>query len=147
MLTDEVPNVAHGMPLPGIAMVPVGLIGAGLVPADMISVAPSGIPVPPTWVPLLMSRGEVVLTDGVGMTMLWATATWLATTMGRSAAINESFIDVLRSRSAWPDPQCVKTDQRQAVSGRLTTMGVGVLRTTTQRNARSLDGLISMCGR
>jgi hypothetical protein len=147
MLADEVPNVAHGMPLPGIAIVPVGLIGAGLVPADVISVAPSGMPVPPTAAPLLMSRGEVVPTDGVGITMLCATATWLATSMGRSAAINESFTDVLRLRPDWLAPSFAKTDQRQAVSGRLTTMGVGVLRTTTQRNACSLDGLISMCGR
>jgi len=29
----------------------------------------------------------------------------------------------------------------------LTTIGVGVLRTTIHRNAISFDGLISMCGR
>jgi hypothetical protein len=57
------------MPLPGIAMVPVGLVGAGLVPAELISVAPSGIPVLPTDVPFVMSSGEVVLTEGIGITM------------------------------------------------------------------------------
>ena len=144
---DEVPNVVHGMPLPGIAMVPVGLIGAGLVPADVISVAPSGIPVPPTEVPLVTSSGEVVPIDGVGITMLCATATWLATSMGSSAAINDSFTGVLRTRPDWLARAFAKTNQRQAVSGRLTTMGVGVLRTTTQRNTCSPDGLISMCGR
>ena len=96
MPAEEVPNVAHGMPLPGIAMVPVGLIGTGLTPADMISVAPSGIPVPPTAEPLVASRGEVVLTDGVGTTVICATAAGLARIMGRSAAINETFTDVLR---------------------------------------------------
>ena len=36
-------------------------------------------------------------------------------------------------------------DQKSA--GRLTTMGIAVLRTTTQQNGSSFDGLISMCGR
>src|SRR5580700_8497974 len=35
----------------------------------------------------------------------------------------------------------------QVSSGRLTTIGVAVLRTTTHRNGSSFDGLISMCGR
>jgi hypothetical protein len=35
----------------------------------------------------------------------------------------------------------------QESSGRLTTIGVAVLRTTTQRNGAVSDGLISMCGR
>jgi hypothetical protein len=99
MLADEVPNVVHGTPLPGIAIVPVGLIGAGLFPADVISVAPSGMPVPPTVVPLLMSSGEVVVIDGVGMTMLCAATTWPATSRGSSAAI--SFTDVLHLRPDW----------------------------------------------
>src|SRR6478609_8965873 len=35
----------------------------------------------------------------------------------------------------------------QVSSGRLMTMGVGVLRTTTHRNGSSFEELISMCGR
>src|SRR5258708_37057166 len=35
----------------------------------------------------------------------------------------------------------------QVSSGRLTTIGVAVLRTTTHRNGSSFEGLISMCGR
>jgi hypothetical protein len=62
------------MPLPGIAMVPVGLVGTGLVPDDVISVAPKGIPVPPTDAPFVASSGEVVLTEGVGITIPCATA-------------------------------------------------------------------------
>jgi hypothetical protein len=95
MPAEDVPNVAHGVPLPGTAIVPVGLIGAGLTPADMISVAPSGIPVPPTAVPLVTSRGEVVLTDGVGMTTPCAIAILLTRSIGSAAAITESFTDVL----------------------------------------------------
>ena len=38
-------------------------------------------------------------------------------------------------------------DYRQVSSGRLTTIGVDVLLTTTHRNGRESDGLISMCGR
>jgi len=34
----------------------------------------------------------------------------------------------------------------QKSSGRFTTMGSDVLRTTTHRNGTSLDGLISWCG-
>src|SRR6266566_129941 len=35
----------------------------------------------------------------------------------------------------------------QVSPGRLMTMGVAVLRTTTHRNGSSVEGLISMCGR
>jgi len=96
MPPEEVPNVEHGMLPPTIAMVPVGLIGAGLTPADVISVAPNGIPVPPTEEPLVASRGEVVLTDGVGTTIICATAAWPLRIMARNAAIKETFTDVLR---------------------------------------------------
>jgi len=42
-----VPDVAHVVPEPGNAIVPVEKVASGLTPADRISVAPSGIPVPP----------------------------------------------------------------------------------------------------
>jgi hypothetical protein len=35
----------------------------------------------------------------------------------------------------------------QVLSGRLMTIGVAVLRTTTHRNGSSFEGLISICGR
>jgi hypothetical protein len=38
-------------------------------------------------------------------------------------------------------------DYGQVLSGRLMTMGVAVLRTTTQRNGFWFEGLISMCDR
>jgi hypothetical protein len=43
----EAPNVAHVVPEPGNPIVPVEEVASGLTPADGISVAPSGIPVPP----------------------------------------------------------------------------------------------------
>jgi hypothetical protein len=97
MSADEAPNVVQGTLLSGIAMVPVGLIGAGLVPGEVISVAPKGIPVPPTELPLLTSSGEVVPTSGVGTTMLCcAMAAWLARTKESSIPINESLTGILR---------------------------------------------------
>lgn len=91
------PNVAQGMPLPGIAMVPVGLAGAGLVPADVISVAPSGMPVLPTDPPLVTSSGVVVPMEGVGTTIICATATCPASSIGRAAAIDKTFTGLLPS--------------------------------------------------
>jgi hypothetical protein len=86
------------MPLPGIAMVPVGLPGAGLVPADEISVAPSGIPVPPTDVPLVTSSGEVMPTEGVGTTIICAAPMWPTSSIGSAAAKNQTFTDLLPSK-------------------------------------------------
>jgi hypothetical protein len=87
------------MPLPAIAMVPVELPGAGLVPADVISVAPRGIPVPPTDAPLLASRGEVVPMDGVGTTIPCAIAMCPARSIGTATRIIGNFTGVLPSGS------------------------------------------------
>ena len=54
---------------------------------------------------------------------------------------------VLHLGSEYLDQSYVNTDQRQTISGRLNTIGAGVLRTTIQRNARTFDGLISICGK
>jgi len=62
------------VPLPGIAIVPVELAGSGLTPGDASSVAPIGIPVAPTDVLGLIPNGEVVPSEGVGMTPTWANA-------------------------------------------------------------------------
>jgi hypothetical protein len=51
----------------GIVIVPVTLVGAGLTPVDAISVAPIGIPVPPTDAPGLLPSGEVALTEGMAV--------------------------------------------------------------------------------
>jgi hypothetical protein len=55
--------------LPGVAIVPVGFGGNGLVPAEVISVAPRGIPVGPMGCPDTLLSGEVAPTVGVGSTM------------------------------------------------------------------------------
>jgi hypothetical protein len=63
----EVPTVEHAEPLVvlGIEMVPATPVGAGLSPAEVISVEPSGIPVGPTDVPGLTPSGEVAPSVGV----------------------------------------------------------------------------------
>jgi hypothetical protein len=104
MPADGVPSVVQDIPPLAIATVPVGLVGAGLTPVDVISVAPNGIPVLPTELPLVTSSGVVAPTDGVGMTMLCcAMAAWLATIKGSS--ISESFTGILHLtiRSAPPE--------------------------------------------
>ena len=64
----EVPAVEHVVPVPGIAIVPVTLVGPGLTPGDTSSVAPIGIPVPLTDAPGLLPSGEVMPSEGVGAT-------------------------------------------------------------------------------
>jgi hypothetical protein len=62
------------VPLPGIAIVPVVTAGAGLSPGEVISVAPSGIPVVPTAEFVVMPRGEVAPIAGlapVGLICAW----------------------------------------------------------------------------
>jgi hypothetical protein len=58
------------MPPEGIAIVPVGLDGTGLTPADVISVEPSGMPVGETDEPDdALPSGEVAPIVGVGTTI------------------------------------------------------------------------------
>lgn len=163
---DEVPNVEHGMPLEGVAIVPVGLGGRGLNPPDVISVEPSEIPVGETDEPVdELPSGEVAPIDGVGMTipLTCASARLPMSSAGRAAAIKKNRIYSLHfmpneqgqdlrklvfaaaNEFSVPPPQtCVV--HGQTISGRLTTTGVGELRTTTHRNASRFDGLISICG-
>jgi len=147
----------HGVPVPGMAIVPVGLGGSGLTPVDVISVEPSGMPVGETseLEADALPSGEVVPTVGVGATipLICATATLQERTTGRIVASLISFTGISPSVSGHTEP-CSAPSLRswravhgQKVSGRFTTVGVGVLRTTTQRNACTFDGLISMCGR
>jgi hypothetical protein len=93
-----VPRVEHGVVLPGIAMVPVGLAGSGLVPGDVISVAPSAIPVGPIGWPEMLLSGEVVPTVAVGSTMppTCAAAALQRRSMVKPAMMNERFTDILR---------------------------------------------------
>jgi hypothetical protein len=64
-------------PLVGIAIVPVTpLVGAGLTPSDVISVASSGIPVPPTDPFEPIPSGEVAPSEGMAVSgsSTWANA-------------------------------------------------------------------------
>jgi hypothetical protein len=90
----EVPKVEHVVPLPGIAMVPVTPVGAGLTPGDAISVEPRGMPVWETAEPVPMPSGEVAPIEGVGLAMplTCAIAGLQATSAGKIAAINDNLI-------------------------------------------------------
>ena len=104
---DEIPNVEHGMPLEGVAIVPVKLGGTGLIPADVISVEPSGIPVGETdEADDALPSGEVAPIVGVGATipLTCARATLAASSAGRAAAIGKNLIHTLRcipNESSW----------------------------------------------
>jgi hypothetical protein len=75
IVEDEVPKVEHVVPLPGIAMVPVTPVGAGLTPGDAISVEPIGIPAAPTGALGPIPSGEVAPSEGVTVTAAaWANA-------------------------------------------------------------------------
>jgi hypothetical protein len=78
-------------------MVPVASDGSGLVPAEPISVAPSGIPVGDTDEPDTLPSGEVAPIAGVGVTiaLTCALAALHARSIGKAAAINQSFMGIL----------------------------------------------------
>jgi hypothetical protein len=100
----EVPKVEHVVPLPGIAIVPIEPVGIGLTPGDAISVAPIGIPAGETVEPVAMPSGEVAPMVGVGaaIPLTCAMATLLMNSAGRTAAINEHLMGVLRLQTASP---------------------------------------------
>lgn len=97
----EVPTVEHvvpplvAVPLFGVAIVPVTLpVGAGLIPGDASSVAPSGMPVGETVEPVPRPSGEVAPMVGVGLAIppTCAMAALQARTTGMIAAIIENLI-------------------------------------------------------
>jgi hypothetical protein len=99
----EVPKVEHVVLLPGIAIAPV-TVGAGLTPGDAISVAPRGMPVGDTVEPVPKPSGEVAPIVGVGAAIpLTCAMTPLQTkSAGRTAAISENRIGILRLKTASP---------------------------------------------
>jgi len=101
----EVPRVEHDVPLGGIAIVPV-TTGAGLTPGDAISVEPNGMPVGETVEPVVMPSGEVAPMVGVGLTipLTCAVAALQTTSVGRSAAINQTLIRIRILRFATISP-------------------------------------------
>jgi hypothetical protein len=105
MPEGALPAVEHAVPLPGIAIVPVELVGAGLIPGDASSVDPSGIPVGATE-PVAMPSGEVDPMVGVGVAIppTCAMATFQVKNTGMSAAANENRIGILHMAIASPQP-------------------------------------------
>ena len=95
----EVATVEHAVPLlvVGMEMVPAKPVGAGLTPADEISVEPNGIPVGELAEPIVMPSGEVAPIVGVGMTesSTCAIAALQMISAGKTAAITDSLTVVL----------------------------------------------------
>jgi hypothetical protein len=95
----EVATVEHAVPLlvAGMEMVPAKPVGAGLTPADEISVEPNGIPVGELVEPIPMPSGEVAPIVGVGITesSTCAIAALQTSNAGKSAAITDSLAAVL----------------------------------------------------
>jgi hypothetical protein len=79
----DIPPVEHAVPpvvmapLVGIAIVPVTLpVGAGLTPAELISVAPIGSPVVPTDPLVPIPSGEVAPSEGTAVSGSIGSSTW-----------------------------------------------------------------------
>jgi len=72
------PNIVDGgAPMVEHAVLPMlDMTGIGLTPPDAISVAPSGIPVPPTGALGTMPSGEVDESEGVGITAACCAKAW-----------------------------------------------------------------------
>jgi hypothetical protein len=117
----EVPTVEHAVPpvVLGIAIVPVTPMGAGLSPGEVSSVEPSGMPVGSTEVPGLNPNGEVAPREGVvAIAPTCAMASLQANSAGRTAAISENRVGILRLRTAPP--------RRTPASIGLATISLGV---------------------
>jgi hypothetical protein len=95
----EVATVEHAVPLlvVGMEMVPAKPVGAGLTPADEISVEPNGIPVVEPVEPIVTPSGEVAPIVGVGMTesATCAIAALQTISAGKTAVITDSLALVL----------------------------------------------------
>ena len=102
----EVATVEHAVLLlvAGMEMVPAKPVGAGLTPADEISVEPNGIPVGELVEPIVMPSGEVAPIVGVGMTKspTCAIAALQTISAGKTAAITASLAVVLILKLASP---------------------------------------------
>jgi hypothetical protein len=135
----EVPTVEHTVPPPVFcaAIVPVTPVGTGLIPAVVISVEPSAIPVGPTDVPGPAPSGEVELSVGVvGIAPTCATAALHARSAGNIAAINVNFMVVLLLKTRRRGVDCMARVFAQALPGSSCNKGlVGIQ--FAQLNSRS----------
>jgi hypothetical protein len=92
IVDGAVPMVEHTVP----PMMPVEGSGAGLTPGEVISVAPNGMPVPPTGAPGTMPSGEVAESEGVGITAACCAMAWLQSSAEAVVIIRKRFMVVLR---------------------------------------------------
>ena len=116
MSVGEVATVEHAVPLlvAGIEMVPARPVGAGLTPADVISVEPNGIPVGELAEPIVMPSGEVAPIVGVGVTASSTCAIAALQTISaeKTTAINDNLIVVLLLTPASPNLNPVDDPER-----------------------------------
>jgi hypothetical protein len=74
--------------------------GAGLTPGDAISVAPNGMPVPPTGALGTIPSGEVAESEGVGITAACCAKAWPHSKAVVAVIIRKCFMVFLRCRSS-----------------------------------------------
>jgi hypothetical protein len=113
IVDGAVPVVEHTV----LPITPVEGSGAGLTPGDAISVAPNGMPVPPTGALGAMPSGDVAESEGVGITAACCAKAGLHSSAEAVVIIRKRFMLVLRvlverhdEREGW----C----QSRAMSGR-----------------------------
>jgi hypothetical protein len=96
--------VEQVVPLPGMEIVPVTSVGAGLTPGDAISVEPRGMPVGETAEPVPIPSGDVAPMVGVGLAIpvTCAMATLPTNSAGMAMAINANLIAAFRIPTALP---------------------------------------------
>jgi hypothetical protein len=93
IVDGAVPMVEHTV----LPMMPVVGSGIGLTPAEVISVAPNGMPVPPTGALGTMPSGDVAESEGVGITAACCAKAWLHSSTEAVVIIRKRFMVVLRS--------------------------------------------------
>jgi hypothetical protein len=96
IVDGAVPMVEHTV----LPTMPVEGSGIGLTPAEVISVAPSGMPVPPTGALGTMPSGDVAESEGVGITAACCAKAWLHSSTEAVVIIRKRFMVFLRCRSS-----------------------------------------------
>ena len=96
IVDGAVPMVEHTV----LPMMPVVGSGIGLTPGEVISVAPNGMPVPPTGALGTMPSGDVAESEGVGITAACCAKAWPHTRTEAVVIMRKRFMVVLRCQSA-----------------------------------------------
>jgi hypothetical protein len=137
IVEGAVPMVEHTV----LPMLPAGEVGAGLTPGDAISVAPSGMPVPPTGAPGTMPSGEVTESDGVGITAACCAEAWLYSRAEAAVIIRKRFM-------CSPIAACGSTSsaavQRQGPLGmQVVVVAIGII--VVEAVARTVSAVAVQC--